>query len=110
MNYYVFKITEKDNGYFFYFLSALNDTVLALEQAEFVIANDEKSQMCQYLMTVNFDEVTVEATPDVTYMDVINKKIPADDKNMLVSTSYISLIPPPKPAKAKREAKPKPAK
>ena len=108
MNYYTFRITEKDNGYFFYFISALNDGELALEQAEFVISNDEKNPMCQYLCSVNFDDVVVEATPNISIMDVINKNFGADDKNMQVSQSYVSLIPPPKPARpAKREAKPK---
>ena len=37
-------------------------------------------------------------------VDVINKTYQPDDKNMLVSSSFVPLIPPPK---KKREAKPK---
>ena len=104
MNYSVFKLTESDNGYFFFFLSPFdgNDMELVAEQIEHYIAN-VPTQMNQYLMNVDFDTVKIEKV-DIPITSVISNSFQSDDKNMLVSTSYVSLIPPPK---QKRISKPK---
>ena len=107
MNYSVFKLTEQDNNYYFYFLSPFDGTDLELvaESIEHYISN-EPSQMNQYLMTVpDFDNVKVEKV-DIPAITVLNKTFQPDDKSMLISKSLVSLIPPPK-EKKKREAKPK---
>ena len=122
MNYSVFKLTESDNCYFFYFLSPFdgNDIELVAENIEHYIAN-VPNQMNQYLLTVDFDNVKIEKV-DIPAITVLNKTFQPDDKNMNISTSYISLIPPPKEPKkrkektdkvqkeAKKEAKPRSAK
>ena len=59
--------------------------------------------MNQYLHSIDFDNVKVEIV-HINPIDVINHNFPPDEKNMLISSSYISLIPPPK---AKRTPKPK---
>ena len=107
MNYSVFKLTEQDNNYYFYFLSPFDGTDLELvaESIEHYISN-ESSQMNQYLMTVpDFDNVKVEKV-DIPAITVLNKTFQPDDKNMLISNSFVPLLPPPK-EKKKREAKPK---
>ena len=110
MNYYAYKFTENDHGYFFYFLSPFDGKEIDLvqESVEHYISN-EPSDMNKYLMSVNFDEVKIERVIGVTAMDIINNSFPSDPKCMNVSTEYVSLIPPPKPKrqpKAKAQAKP----
>ena len=59
--------------------------------------------MNQYLHSIDFDNVKVEIVY-INPIDVINNNFPPDEKNMLISSLYISLIPAPK---AKRTPKPK---
>jgi len=54
-------------------------------------------------MICDFDNMTIEKV-NMNPIDVINKNFLANDKNMLISDSFKSLIPPPKP---KREPKKK---
>ena len=110
MNYYAYKFTENDHGYFFYFLSPFDGKEIDLveESIEHYISN-EPSDMNKYLMNVNFDEVKVERVIGVSAMDIINRSFPQEDKNMMVSDSYKALIPPAKPKRQpKAKAQPKP--
>ena len=59
--------------------------------------------MNQYLNSIDFDTVKIDKVK-INPIDVINKTLPADEKCMNISDSYISLIPPPK---VKRVPKPK---
>ena len=104
MNYNVYKFQELDNGFYFYFLSLFSEKHVgcATEQIEHYISN-EPIQMNQYLHSIDFDNVKVEIVY-INPIDVINNNFSLDEKNMLISSSYISLIPPPK---AKRTPKPK---
>ena len=104
MNYNVYKFQELDNGYYFFFLSLFSEKHVgcASEQIEHYISN-EPTQMNQYLHSIDFDNVKVEIV-HINPIDVINNNFPPDEKNMLISSSYISLIPPPN---AKRTPKPK---
>ena len=43
---------------------------------------------------------------NISTIDVLNKAFQPDEKNMLISTAFVSHIPPPK-EKKKRETKPK---
>ena len=106
MNYNVFKLSESENNYYFYFISPFSEqnNELALESIEHYISN-ESTQMNQYLHNINFDEVKIEKI-NMNPIDVINKSFAPDDKNMLVSNSFVALIPLPK-EKKKREVKPK---
>ena len=103
MNYYSFKLTD-ENGFYFYFISPFDgsDMDLVSENIEHYVAN-QQSQMNQYLMTVDFDAVKIEKV-DMPPSSILSKAFQPDDKNMLVSNEYASLIPPPK---AKRASKPK---
>ena len=103
MNYSVFKITENEHGYFFFIVSPFEDADLAMETAGFYVSNSPQIPMCQYLMVCDWDNMNVEKV-SMCQIDVINKTFQPDDKNMLVSSSFVPLIPPPK---KKREAKPK---
>ena len=120
MNYSVYKFTESEHGYFFYFLSLFDgqDPDLVSEQIEHYISN-VPTDMNKYLDTCNFDAVKIEKA-NISPVDVINKNFQPDDKNMLISNSFVSLIPPPpepkkraskpkvdKPIKEKKEAKPR---
>ena len=111
MNYYGFKLTEADHGYYFYFLSPFDgqDIDLVAESIEHYISN-VPTEMNKYLVTVNFDEVKIERVISTSAMDIINNQFPNDTKCMNVSNEYVSHIPPPKPKrtpKPKGEAKPK---
>ena len=118
MNFHVFKFSEAENGHYFFFISPFNkDNIdLVSESIEHYISN-EPTQMNQYLNGINFDTIKVESV-QINPIDVINKTLPADEKCMNISDSYISLIPPPKvkrvpkpkadkPAKEKKETKPR---
>ena len=76
--------------------------------------------MNKFLIHCDFDNVKIEKV-NISPIDVLNIAFQPDDKNMLISNSFISLIPMPKPKplrkKAettdkppKKEAKPKPKK
>ena len=110
MNYNVFRLTENTNGFYFYFLSLFSETNIdsAMESIEHYISN-ESTPMNQYLNIIDFDAVKIEKV-NISPIDVINKSFSNDEKNMLISDSWKSLIPPPKEPKKKREAKPKPEK
>ena len=105
MNYNVYRLTENDHGYYFYFLSSFSDSNMdcVAESIEHYISN-ESSPMNQYLNIIDFDEVKIEKINNISPIDVINKSFSNDEKNMLISDSWKSLIPPPKP---KREPKKK---
>ena len=116
MNYSAYKFTDQFSGYFFYFISPFtgtDDIDLVSEQIEHYISN-VPSQINHFLVTLDFGNIKIEPAQGITPLNVLNNSFPADDKNMLVSQSFISLIPPPKQPKTKKEAKgeakPKPAK
>ena len=104
MNYNVFKLSESENNYYFYFISPFSESNIECvsESIEHYISN-EQTLMNQYLHIIDFDNVKIEKS-SMNSIDVINKSFPPDDKNMLISDSFKSLIPPPKP---KREPKKK---
>ena len=118
MNFHTFKFSESENNFYFYFISPFSGENIDLvsEQIEHYISN-EPTQMNQYLNSIDFDTVKIEKT-SINPVDIINKTLPADEKCMNISDSYISLIPPPKvkrvpkpkadkPAKEKKEPKPR---
>ena len=118
MNFHTFKFSESENNFYFYFISPFSGENIDLvsEQIEHYISN-EPTQMNQYLNSIDFDTVKIEKV-SINPIDVLSNNFPPDEKNMLISTSYISLIPPPKvkrvpkpkadkPAKEKKEPKPR---
>ena len=112
MNYHVYKLTEHQNNFYVYTISPFDDTELTMESFEHFVANSPQVPMCQYLMICDFDNMTIEKS-SMNPIEVINKSFPPDDKNMLISDSFKSLIPPPKSKrepKKKSEKEPKEAK
>ena len=107
MNYSVYRFQESEHGYYFYFIGPFDgqDIDFVSEQIEHYIGNVQ-TDMNKYLINCNFDAVKIEKA-NISPVDVINKTFQPDDKNMLISNSYISLIPPPPEPKKKRESKPK---
>ena len=110
MNFHVFKFQELENGFYFFFISLFNGENIDLvsESIEHYISN-EPTQMNQYLNSIDFDTVKID-TAQINPIDVINNNFPPDEKNMLISTSYISLIPPPKVKRVPKPKADKPAK
>ena len=110
MNYNVYRLTENDHGYYFYFLSSFSESNMdcVAESIEHYISN-EHTDMNKYLMSIDFDNVKIEYAMNTTVMSIVNGIFQPDDKNMLISDSYKAFIPQPK-EKKKREAKPKPEK
>ena len=104
MNYNVYRLTENDHGYYFYFLSSFSESNMdcVAESIEHYISN-ESSPMNQYLNIIDFDAVKIEKV-NISPIDGINKTFSNDEKNMLISDSNKALIPPPK---LKREPKKK---
>ena len=109
MNYNVYRLTENDHGYYFYFLSSFSESNMdcVAESIEHYISN-ESTPMNQYLNIIDFDAVKIEKV-NISPIDVINRNLPQDSKCMNISQDFATLIPPPK-EKKKREAKPKPEK
>ena len=105
MNFHVFKFQELENGYYFFFISLFNgeNVDLVSESIEHYISN-ERNQMNQYLNSIDFDTVKIDKV-QMNPIDVINKTLPADEKCMNISDSYISLIPPPKVKKTPKADK-----
>ena len=120
MNYSVYKFTESENSHYFYFISYFNgeDMDLVSESIEHYISN-VPTEINKFLIHCDFDNVKIEKV-NISPTDVLNKSFQPDDKNMLISNSFISLIPIPKPKpsrkkaektdKPKKEAKPRPKK
>ena len=81
------------------------DIGLVEESIEHYISN-APTDMNKFLVTADFDNVTIERIIGMSPLDIINKSFPHDDKNMMMTDSWKALIPPPK-EKKKREAKPK---
>ena len=59
MNYSVYKITENENGFYFFIVSPFENANLAMETAEFYVSNSPQIPMCQYLMICDWDNMNV---------------------------------------------------
>ena len=107
MNFHVFKFSEAENGHYFFLISPFNGDNIDLmsESIEHYISN-ELTPMNQYLNNIDFSTVKVEKV-QMNPIDVINKSFQPDEKNMLISSSFVSLIPPPPPPKVKKAPKSK---
>ena len=98
MNFSTYKFTEGNNNYYFYAISHIDNLDIVSEQLEHGIANELEKPMNQYLINVDFDNVTIKKS-SISPLDVINRNFPQDSKCMNISTDYVSLIPPQKPKK-----------
>ena len=109
MNFHLFKITEKQNDFYVYYISLFDDPELTMETFEHWVSNSPQNQICQYLMSCDFDEMTTEKVIGISASDAINNSFPTDTKCMNISNDFVPLIPPAKPKrqpKAKAQAKP----
>ena len=100
MNYYTFKISESENGYYVYFVYFLDDEDRAMKTFEYAIASTLQSPISQYLIKCDIDckinKIKCEKV-FISPVDVINKNLPQDIKCMNISDDFVSLIPPPTP-------------
>ena len=67
MNYTTYKFTELDHGFCLYFISPFNGTDLVLETLEYYVSIED-NDMNRYLLTINFDNVTVEKVLDIHHL------------------------------------------
>ena len=67
---------------------------LLVKSIELYISNN-RNQTNHYLGSVDFDTVKIDKA-HIHPIHVINNTLPAAEKSMNISESYISLIPPPK--------------
>ena len=94
-NFYVYKIIETINNYYFYVISHVDDENIVLMQFEHTSANKPNLSMYKYLNdTVGWDHINIEKCDNIKAVDIINGSYVCEDKNkcMNVSNSYESLI------------------
>ena len=104
MNYSVYKFTESEHSFYFYFISHFDgeDIEVVSESIEHYISN-VPTEMNKFLIHCDFDNVKIEKV-NISPIDVLYKAFQPDDKNMLISNSFISLIPMPKPKPSRKKA------
>ena len=101
-NFYVYKIIETINNYYFYVISHVDDENIVLMQFEHTSANKPNLSMYRYLNdVVGWDHINIEKCGDVKAVDVINSTFVHDDKCMNISNAYESLIVEKKPKEKK---------
>ena len=93
MNFYTFKINDQKNGYHYYIISHINDLDLNLDIAEsYASAFSELPINSYFNICVGWDDVDVEKCDNISPIQVINKALPADAKNMNISDEYKKVL------------------
>ena len=113
MNFSVYKIIEKINGYYYYFISHIDHLDLNFNVAESWADAMPDIPINNYFNTVMgwSDDVDIEKCDDISPIQVINKQFPTNDvKNMNISNDFEKVLNEALEAlknKKKRTAKPK---
>ena len=113
MNFSVYKIIEKINGYYYYFISHIDHLDLNFNVAESWADAMPDVPINNYFNTVMgwSDDVDIEKCDDISPIQVINKQFPTNDvKNMNISNDFEKVLNEALEAlknKKKRTAKPK---
>ena len=113
MNFSVYKIIEKINGYYYYFISHIDHLDLNFNVAESWADAMPDIPINNYFNTVMgwSDDVDIEKCDDISPIQVINKQFPTNDvKNMNISNDFEKILNEALEAlknKKKRTAKPK---
>ena len=112
INFYAYKLTEAENGYYMYLVSQVENPELFMEQVEHWVGNsDINDPIIKFLDSCDWDGIKIEKT-NVNPNDIINKSLPNDNKCLNTNTSndFLNCLPPqppPKAPKVKKEPKPK---
>ena len=102
MNFYVFKISENINNFYYYYISHIEDIEFNIQVVESYAADFSDIPINQYMnLVVGWNNVKLEkvdtrgtsaASDNITPIDVINKTYSSDSKNMSVSDDYKKLV------------------
>ena len=93
MNFYVFKISENINNFYYYYISHIEDIEFNIQVVESYAADFSHIPVNQYMnLIVGWNNVKLEKVDNITPIDVINKTYPSDSKNMSVSDDYKKMV------------------
>ena len=92
MPLYTFKVIDNTNNYYIYILSRFNDPELALEHVEHASGAHPEDPIHNYFNFIGWDSISIAPDENIKPSDVVNNALPADDKCMNLSDSYVSLI------------------
>ena len=93
MNFYVFKISENINNFYYYCISHIEDIEFNIQVVESYAADFSDIPIIQYMnLVIAWNNVKLEKVDNITPIDVINKTYPSDSKNMSVSDDYKKLV------------------
>ena len=93
MNFYVFKISENINNFYYYYISHIEDIEFNIQVVESYAADFSDIPINQYMnLVVGWNNVKLEKVDSITPIDVINKTYSSDSKNMSVSDDYKKLV------------------
>ena len=92
MNFYVFKISENINN-FYYYISQIEDIEFDIQVVESCAAYFSDLYINKYMnLVVGWNNVKLEKVDNITPIDVINKTYPSDSKYMSVSDDCKKLV------------------
>lgn len=93
MNFYVFKISENINNFYYYYISHIEDIEFNIQVVESYAADFSDIPINQYMnLVVGWNNVKLEKVDNIMPIDVINKTYSSDSKNMSVSDDYKKLV------------------
>ena len=95
MNFYTFKLFEKVNGYYFYFISHIDHTDLNFNICESYADAFPDVPINQYfnIITDWSEDADIEKCDNISPIQVINKQFPTNDpKNMNMSDEYKKIL------------------
>ena len=95
MNFYSYKIFEKVNGYYFYFISHIDHTDLNFNICESYADAFPDVPINQYfnIITDWSEDADIEKCDNISPIQVINKQFPTNDvKNMNVSNDFEKVL------------------
>ena len=93
MNFYMFKISENLNNFYYYYISHIEDIEFNIQVVESYAADFSDIPINQYMnLVVGWNNVKLEKVDNITPIDVINKTYSSDSKNMSVSDDYKKLV------------------
>ena len=115
MNFYVYKIIDTENKFYYYVLSPIKDENIVLQHCEHWAAHEPNESVNKYYNLIGWDAIDIERVTDIKPEDIITCSIPQDEKCINKSDKFMEfIIEPPKKEKKQRapkeakEAKPKP--
>ena len=81
MNFYVFKISENINNFYYYYISHIEDMEFNIQVVESYAADFSDIPINQYMnLVVGWNNVKLEKVDSITPIDVINKTYSSDSE------------------------------